>query len=117
MDGHRSTGALVFDGRMIYAYLVAVTFSSPFLCCVQTAIAAGAPISLGCLCFLLLSLLFRCVLREWLTPDYFNQITQPPEFVIILISIKGELLCHRETIEIAAANLLKSLLGEDEALL
>jgi broad specificity phosphatase PhoE len=133
-DGQRGTGIGAATKRLRNYRIVIHT--SPFLRCVQTAIAASAGISLvsgtrvaqhakdydagasstehshSIQTRLRPSLLrLDAFLGEWLTPDYFEQITPPPGSVMMLTSAKGELLRRGEAIEMAAANLPKPSLG------
>lgn len=50
-------------------------------------------------------------LGEWLTPDYFEQITPPPGSVMMLASAKGELLRRGEKVEMSPGNVSRVSLG------
>ncbi|PGH23571.1 hypothetical protein AJ80_02351 [Polytolypa hystricis UAMH7299] len=98
-----------------------IIHSSPFLRCVQTAIAVGAGVSnslqeispripsskrrsstnngLGSRDVQKCNLRLDAFLGEWLSPDYFEQITPPPGSVMMVASAKADLLRPAEQIE------------------
>ncbi|KAL1952793.1 hypothetical protein VTO42DRAFT_4254 [Malbranchea cinnamomea] len=110
-----------------------IVHASPFLRCVQTAIAVSAGINqvrggraaqsatngagAGAGAGAAANENQKCLLRldaflgEWLTPDYFEQITPPPGSVMMLASAKGELLRRGETVKMDPANRSRASLG------